>query len=313
MSTMKKSLFLRHRIVRSLAATVRAVLLVCLAFVVVYPLIYLVSMSARLGVELIDPSVIWLPKHPTFETLQDATGFLKYPTTLLNSFVFSTLGTLLELAACSFTAYGFARFRFRGSRLLFGLLLFSIVVPVHTLLIPNFMQIRFFDFFGFGTLYGLVAGSPLLANLYNTPFAVFLPAAMGVGIRGGLFIYIFRQFFKGLPLDLEDAANIDGCGFRGTFLRVIIPSSQPPFLVVSILSFIWHWNDSTVLSMYWPKFTTLAVAVETISSRVTKGAEFFDIFVWQRAACLLLILPVLLLYLFVQRYFIQSVDRTGLK
>jgi multiple sugar transport system permease protein len=310
---MMKPLFLRHRAVRFLSGTARTILLVCLSFVVIYPLIYLGSMSARLGVELIDPSVIWLPKHPTFETLQDAYGFLKYPSTILNSFLFSTIGTLLEITACSFTAYGFARFRFRGSRILFGLLLFSIVVPVFTLLIPTFMQIRFFDFFGLGSLYGLFSGSPLLANLYNTPFAVFLPAAMGVGIRGGLFIYIFRQFFKGLPLDLEDAANIDGCGFRGTFLRVIVPSSQPPFLVVSILSFIWHWNDTTVLSMYWPKFTTLAVAVETISSRVTKGAEFFDIFVWQRAACLLLIFPVLLMYLFVQRYFIQSVDRTGLK
>lgn len=303
---------------QAMGATVsllRATVLFCLSFIVLYPILYMLSMALRYPIDLLDPSVIWIPNIITFDTIRVVAGLMDFWNTLLYSILFAGLSTFLSVCTCSLTGYGFARFDFRGARWMFALLLFSIVVPSYTIAIPMFQKLRFFDFFSLGILAQPFLGYTPSLNLYNTPLAVYLPALFGAGIRGSLYVYIFRQFFKGLPRDLEDAANIDGAGFLKTFLRIIVPTATPPYLVVSILSFIWYWNDTLWIPMYYPKFATLAVALETLTAHVPRGRnpEFFEIFVWQRTGCLLLIVPILLLYMFVQKYFIQSIDRTGLK
>lgn len=307
----------RSRSIRLAGATLRTVVLFCLSFIVLYPVLYLLSMAFRNPIDLLDPSVIWIPNVLTLATITKVGSAMAYGSTLGSSLLFAGVSSFLSLATCSLTGYGFARFRFRGSRVLFGLLLFSIVVPAQTIAIPLFQQLRFFDFFSLGRLLAPIMGYTPSLNLYNTPAAVYLPALFGAGIRSSLYIYIFRQFFKGLPQDLEDAANIDGAGFLKTFLRIIVPTATPPYLVVAILSFIWYWNDVLWIPLFYPKYLTLSVAVDTIANRIPvprgQTLEFFDLFVYQRTACLLLILPVLLLYMVVQRQFIQSVDRTGLK
>ena len=150
-------------------------------------------------------------------------------------------------------------------------------------------------------------------SIYGTPLALLLPAIMGVGIKGSLFVYIFRQFLKGLPQDLEDAASIDGCGFFKTFYKIIVPTALPPYLVAGILSFIWNWNDNIWIPMYYPKLITLMNALDNFSTHVPKGSDLNSIFVWQRAGAFLVIVPIVIMYMFVQKFFIESVDRTGLK
>jgi multiple sugar transport system permease protein len=187
-------------------------------------------------------------------------------------------------------------------------------VPMQTVAIPMFMQIKFFDFFGLGRLIGLIPGlKPIILPIYNTQWALLLPALLGNGIRGGLYIYIFRQFFRGMPLELEDAANIDGCGFMTTFTKIIIPLSRPPILVVFILSIIWYWNDIFITSLFFSKSQTLAMLVDGLAARFALEYDLYQVQVFQQAGSLLMISPVLLMYLFLQRYFMRSIDQTGLK
>jgi multiple sugar transport system permease protein len=135
---------------------------------------------------------------------------------------------------------------------------------------------------------------------------------MGNGIKGSIFIYIFRQSFRGLPADLEEAAYIDGCGFLRTFAVIMAPSAAGAFLVTLILSLIWHWNDITYVPMFFPKLETLPIALESIDLSGIAW-DFNDMFVVQRAGALLMILPVLLIFLVLQKYFIRSIATTGIK
>lgn len=301
--------FKKHSL-KILISFLRYAILICVSFVIIYPLIYLIVMSIRPGKELLDPSVIWIAKNPTFDVLKTAWKAMNFPKALFGSIEFSVLGTFLEIIVCSITAYGFARFKFKFKNLIFASLLFSIIVPNQMALIPMFSQFRFFDFFGIGNLIGMITGTPLTVNIYDTRLAVILPSILGNGVRGAFFIYIFRQFFIGLPRDLEDAAYIDGSGYFKTFIKIMAPTAISPYLVTTILSLIWHWNDILWTSMFYPKLTTLPLALDRL---YVKNADFFDLFVYKRAGAFLMILPILLVYLFLQRFFIQSIDRTGLK
>ena len=140
---------------------------------------------------------------------------------------------------------------------------------------------------------------------------------MGAGIKSGLFIFIFRQFFRGLPKELEDAAAIDGCGFVGCFLRIVIPNAVTVFIMASLLSVMWYWNDTFTSSMFLTNMKTVTIALSGLSSQATlitggATADPFQIITMMQAGSLLCILPLLLLYLLLQRYFVQGVERSGI-
>lgn len=126
----------------------------------------------------------------------------------------STVSSILQIFVTCLAGYGFARFRFKGNAVLFVMVILTIIVPPQMLGMPNYLLMKNFDFFG---LYGLLSGSPSTLSLVNSPLSFFLPAALGQGLRAGVFILVFRQVFAGLPHELEEAAFIDGCGYCGTF------------------------------------------------------------------------------------------------
>lgn len=291
----------------------RFYLLIALSFVVIYPVLYMVSIAFRHPNDLLDPGVIWIPKTFVLSNITEVFKIINYPKSLMNTTYISIVSTILQMITCGIAGYGFARFKFKGKNIIFGLLLFSILIPTQTITIPLYPQITHFDFLGLGQVGRLFTGKPFTINLFNTPAAIFLPALLGNGIRSGMYIFIFRQFFVNLPKDLEDAAYIDGCGFIQTYLRVIIPCASSPFLVVFILSIIWYWNDVLTTVLFYFSAQTLAQSVDGLLSKLSLEYDYFTISQFQQAACLLLILPVLIMYLVLQRFFIQSIDRTGLK
>jgi len=293
---------------------VKVYLLLTLGFVVLYPLLYMISQAVRAWDDLYDPSVIWFPKNFSMDSFKTAFRVMDYPKTALNTALISLTATLLQLVSCSCAGYGFARFNFRFKRLFFALCLFSIVVPMQMIMIPSYMQMQSFNVLGIGFIIKLFTGS--YPDIYNTPLAIFIPALLANGIRGSMYIFIFRQFFRGLPRDLEDASNIDGAGFLQTFLRVIVPLSGPPFLVVFLLSTLWYWNDGITVSFFFDSAQTIgARLVNIIGANAISGGEFTitQILAFQQAGALLTIAPPLILFLFLQRRFVESIDKTGLK
>lgn len=293
----------------------RMVVLVGLAFVIMYPILYMISTSVRPQAEMSDPSVMWIPKTFTMSNFVDVWNFIHIPLVLKNTLVVNVVCSMIQVVTCSITGYGFARFKFPGRNLLFGVVLMQIVVPVQVIMIPLYMQFRYFDPLG---LVSLISGAPL--NLADNPMALYLQAVFNNGIRAGLFILLFRQFFRGLPKELEDAAHLDGCGPLGTFVRIMVPNAMSSYLTVFIFSIVWYWNDTYISGMFFTQNSTIAMeignAFQTISAALSSSGTpqgvAQDYIVWVEATCLFAVLPILIMYIFLQRYFIEGVERSGI-
>ena len=307
MYKIKKTALNRSRLLtgtyKTVWSIVRAVLLIGLSFIILYPLIYMVSIAFRPLDELFDPSVVWIPKHLTLKNIKFAMekmNMLKPVGTensLFNSVVVNLLSALLQVASTAFVGYGFARFEFKLRGFLFGVVIFTMVVPVNSIIIPLFLNYR-------------------NLHLLDSYFAFYIPAILGQGIRSGLFIFIFRQFFKGMPKEFEDAASVDGCGGLRTFLQIFVPNAGPAFLTSFLFSIVWYWNDYYYSSMFFPTKQTVSLALaglrNLLSTDATGGRDPYQLLISLQAGSFLVCIPLLLMYMFLQRYFVQSIERTGI-
>lgn len=292
----------------------RFLVLFGLGFVVLYPIMYMISCAFRPQAEMNDPSIMWIPRTLTLSNLQDVWNCVDYPKLVWETFYVNIICSVLQVITCSITGYGFARFKFKGKGILFGIVILQIIVPTQIILIPQFMQFRYFDIFG---IFTAITGAPL--TLTDSPIALYLQAFFCNGIRAGLFILLFRQFFRGLPKELEDAAYLDGCGPLATFVRIMIPNARTSYLTVFIFSLVWYWNDSYITGMFYNKSTTVALEVKnmanTISAWLNGGVPTgiaSDYMVWIEAGCLLSILPIVIIYCFLQKQFVEGIERSGI-
>ena len=300
-----------------IVAVSRFIFLVAFSYILLYPILYMMSNAFRTTIDYIDPAVVWLPKTVTVQSFKDAFSAMKYMDSLKNTLIYEMISALIEVFTCSVFAYGLARFRVRFKPLLMGLLVMTILIPDVMLLMPRVMNFKQLDFLGILGLFNSLSGVDLRPDIFNTPLTFYLPSLLGVGLKGGMFIFIYMQFFSGLPAELEEAAWIDGAGPVRTFLQIVIPSSGVVFLTVFIFSMIWHWNDYYLALMYIQDHSTLAIMVHDIKQQVfltfgeVNGINSL-LFGVPPAACLLFIAPPLIVYLFLQKYFIQSIDRVGI-
>lgn len=296
-------------------AIARTVLMCGLSFVILYPLLYMLSMVFRPLDQMADPSVIWIPKSLTLDNIKRAVYYMDFDTTLPYTAFITLGGTLLQMASAALAGYGMSRTKFKGQGILFGLLLLSIIVPPQNIIIPLYRQYRNFDFFGLGWLAApFNGGTPFTVSLIDKPAAMLLPALFASGIRSGLVIYIYMQFFKGLPSELEDAAYVDGCGSFRTFLYIILPNMAPVLLTIFTFSIVWYWTDYFYASMLTPRIS-LSTVLSSVGTQIRYDMQTtnpYESMVVTQAGCLLFILPLLIVYLFLQRYFVQSIERTGI-
>lgn len=291
----------------------RFLILFGLGFVILYPMLYMLSTSFRPQSEMSDPSVMWIPKQFIIDNFVDVWLAMDFPKVLLQTILINVVCSMLQVVTCAITGYGFARFKFKFKGLLFGIVILQIIVPVQVVLIPLYTQFRFFDIFG---IIQLITGSSL--NLVSTPAALYLQAFFCNGIRAGVFILLYRQFFRGLPKELEDAAYLDGCGPVMTFIRVMVPNAKTSFLTVFIFSIVWYWNDTYVTGMFFDKPYTIAMEVENMATTIIfyktgeNSGVASDWLVWIEASCVLSLLPILIMYIILQKQFVEGVERSGL-
>ncbi len=298
-------------------ALFRVFFLITVGYIIIYPLIKMISYSFIASSDLYDPSIVWVPKHLVFDNFSAALEAMDYFKALWNTVYKCVFSALLEVASCSLVAYGLARFKFKENGFLFAIVLLTTIVPAQVYIIPSFMNLRFFELGGVipwlnENILGHI-GVEIPHNLINSPFAFYLPALFGVGIRSGLFIFIYRQFFLGLPKELEEASWIDGAGPLKTFMRVVIPSSGVVFLTVTIFAIIWYWNDYFQSVMFFKEDYPLAVALDTMQGILGgMGYQYERATGPIMAGCLLFIGPMLLMYAVLQKQFIASIDRVGI-
>ncbi len=295
----------------------RFIILFGLAFVILKPMLFMISCSLRPQYEMNDPSIMWIPKTLIFSNFSETWQATHMGSVLWNTISVNVICSLLQVVTCAITGYGFARFKFKGRGLLFVIVILQIIVPTQVILIPQFMQFRYFDVFGIISMFK--GGAEPGLNLTDSPMALYLQAFFVNGIRAGLFILLFRQFFRGLPKELEDAAHLDGCGPFATFIRIMVPNAKTSFLTVFIFSLVWYWNDSYVSNMFFADADTIALQIgnlyTTISSWLNGGTPTgvaADFMVWIEAGCLISLLPILIIYCFLQRQFIEGIERSGI-
>lgn len=299
----------------------RFFLLIGICYLFLFPILYMLSLAVRHPMTVDDPSIVWLPKAVSLESIKAAAKYLKYKDSFLITFLITAVSTLASVISCSMVGYGLSRFKFKTRNFLFVIVILMIVVPPQLLMIPQFLNYRYFTIAGVLTLLGPITGVANI-NLVEGNSAVLtfiLPAMFASGLRSGLFIFMFNQFFSGMHKELEEAAKIDGCSAFGTYYKIAIPLSKPAIITVILYSIVWHWNEYYTSSIYFlGEIKPLSVMLKNLTNNlvndnielVLQSRELLRTYL--AAGALLTILPLLIFYVFAQRYFVESIENTGL-
>jgi len=274
------------------AATHAALLLLAIVFLA--PLLWMVSTAVKpLDQTMVSPPV-WIPDRPQWENFWKALSYnaedLGYVPFLVygrNTLYVTVLAVIGSVVSNTLVAYSFARLRWRGRDLLFGVTLATMMVPGPVLMVPTYVVFREFGWIG-------------------TFRPLWVPAFFG----GAFNIFLLRQFLKTIPMELSEAARIDGASEWQTFLRVIVPLARPALTVVALFTFMWAWNDfmGPLLYLTDQHTFTLSMGLQFFQSQHT-GTPWNLLM----AASLIVVLPVILVFLFAQRVFIQGIATTGIK
>ncbi len=296
----------------------RMVLLVSIGFVIIYPLIYMIvtSLVSRNG--FFNSTRVWIPEaiSPVFN-YKTAMQLMDYGKSLWSTVRYEMISALIEVCACCVTAYGFARFKFKFKGLLIGVLFLTILVPDMMVLIPRMANYSNMDVLGILGLFDKLTGIDLRPNILGTEAAFYLPSLFSMGLRSGIMIFIYMQFFASFPKELEEAAWIDGAGPIKTFLKIAVPSSGVAITTVLVFSLIWHWNDYLLCSMYLNNEYPLAMQLNLLPTNLTTMGYYLnpetpETLAFQMAGCVLFVTPMLIIYMILQRRFIESIDRVGI-
>lgn len=269
--------------------TIIYVIVTFLAAVILVPFFWMVSTALQADGDIFAWPPQWIPDPPQWHNLVEAWTAMPFNRYLFNTIFIVVLGIVAELISATIVAYGFARFRFPGSGLIFLVLLATMMLPFHVTLIPTFLIWQKF---------GLVGQfDPLVLRAWTA--------------WGPFYIFLLRQFFMTLPRELDDAAEMDGSNFFQTFVYIMLPQVKPALLAVAIFAFRGYWNDFLGPLIYLSdmKMYTLNVGMYFFMGGVNEAPQWN----YLMAMSTLVALPVILLFFMAQRYFIEGITFTGMK
>ena len=339
-------------------AIFRFVLLVGISYIILFPYISKIAGSFMSRDDFTNVMVKLIAMNPTLDTYKAIITDNKYFEALFNTTILSVLCGISQTLICSIVGYGFAKFKFRFKKILFVLVIFTMIVPHETIQLSMFMKFRSFDIWGIvniignffgniGTIFshpdGMAAGYAALeqgfidaelnynflsvifshptkfysmGNLLNSywPFAIL--SLTGLAFKNGLFIYIMRQYFNGVPDELEEAAYVDGAGVIKTFIRIIIPMAVPMMVTVFMFSFSWQWSDTFYTGLFFTSTKSAILLPNIVKIPVSLDTNYVAQATYEAAirnTCgILILLPLVIIYMFAQRTLIEGVERSGI-
>lgn len=275
----------------------RYVFLSLVGFVVLYPFIYMVSNSIKSDADLINIAKIWMPSFWTLDRYKEVWEIAQFGPALVKTITIQIVSAAIEVIMCSFAGYGLARYDFKLKKLESVLLILLLLVPIQMYSLSLSVTYR-------------------NLGIFDTALVYYLPSLFGVGVRGGMIIFIYRQFYEGLPKELEEAAFVDGAGPLKTYFSIALPSSGVVILTVSVLSFIWHWNENYLADLcFMSEGRPLASVMSALPTYLRMLGTFLgrpEYPTYVCAACVMYILIPLVLYMIFQRKFVRSIDRVGI-
>ncbi len=274
--------------------------LILFGFVYIYPMLYMLGYSFMSPSDVANPMVNYLPTSLFFNNYKEAAQVLDFWSSLWQTVYVAALPSLFQTAACCLAAYGLARFKLRGKKVLFGLILITFIIPTQLTMLPQLL---------------------IYANLKLTDsiLSYIIPAMFGQGIKSAVFILIFYQFFKGIPDSVVEAAKIDGAGAFQVFAKIGLPAAVPAILLSFLLSVVWYYNETVLASIYFGgTVTTLPLELakfqatyEALFGTATTTGKSVNEAIYM-AGTLLSILPLLVFYFFTQKHFTEGIDKAGI-
>jgi len=297
---------------------IRLLMLFGLCFLILQPIFNKISVSLMAEEDLYNPMIVNVPEHFTGENYELTATFMEYGVGLRNTFLISLTIAILQVAVCTVVAYGFARFDFPLKKLWFACVILVIVIPPQTIATPLHLHFRFFDVLG---LSQLIRGTTI--NLRGSVLPYYLMSAGCMGLKNGLYIFMLRQFFRNQPKELEEAAYVDGCGMLKTFFNIMLPDAKPMLTSCFLFAFVWQWTDSFYSRMFLGNTRLLSIQLGRIAAQLdayiktqlgySAGASPGYINCVVSTGTLMVIVPLLVLYLFAQKGFVESLSSTGIK
>ncbi len=300
----------------------RFLLLLGISYIILYPFFSKIMASFMGEKDFVDVTVKLIPKYPTLDTYKAIIVDLEYFKALLNTFLLSLITALIQTFVCSFIGYGFAKFKFRGSKILFMLVIFTMIVPHSTIQLALFVKFKYFDIYGIMNLLGGgvsesfdILGGKTSLDLVGTLWPLIMLSLGGLAFKNGLYIFLMRQFFRGVPDELEESAYIDGSGVFRTFVKIVLPLSVPMMITIFLFSFSWQWTDKFYTDLLYSnnKIYLLPHLIgKTIPSLKVEHAQELADAAAQNTIGLMIIAPLIIVYLFCQRYLVEGIERSGI-
>lgn len=304
---------LKQKLMKCCANLVLAILLLGLCFLILQPLFNKISISFMAEEDLYDSTIVTLPRHFTLDNYKVALELLDYGKSFMNTFALAVGVSVLQVVSALLVGYGFARYQFPLKRFWFGMVILTIVVPQQTYITALMLNFRYFDLFG---IIEALGGSG--ANLVGTPAPILMLAATCTGLKCGLYIYLFRQYFRNIPKDIEEAACLDGCGTIRTLFHVMLPDAMPLATSCFLFSFVWQWTDNYFSSVLMKSANLLPVRLNALASSLISymnparpSATYSN--AMNATGTLLILIPVILVYLIAQKRFVESLSASGVK
>ena len=308
---------LRSKITKAAISIVRALLLFGLCFMILQPLIMRLTTAFMTDSDLYNSTVILVPREFTLKNIKDVANMTDLPNSLFNTIWTAALVSVLQVAACTLVGYGFARYDFPMKKIWFACVIVTIVVPPQTIATALHMNFTHFDIFG---IIKALTGRDVNLKGSIVPYALMSITCMG--LKNGLYIYMLRQYFRGIPKSLEEAAYVDGCGTMHTFVQIMLPDAMPTILSCFLFSFVWQWTDvfytRNFLSGYSIYSNKLSVIISQMNhyfstndkpviTPIGKQMQLVSV------GILICVVPLVILYIFTQRTFVESIAMSGTK
>jgi multiple sugar transport system permease protein len=344
-----KAKFLTFTFVKKVVwALIRYILLVGIAYIVLFPFFSKISASVMSYVDFTDSMVRLIPKNFSIDIYKAIFVEQEYMRAFGNTFMLSFITAIIQTFVCSFIAYGFAKFKFKGNKFLFAMVILTMIIPHRTLassiklMFANFDVLGIFKFFSGGgiSIFGFEFNNDALASinflnkldpkifktsgvdLLNSYWPFMILSFCGLAFKNGLYIFLLRQFFMGVPDELEESAYIDGSGVFRTFFTIILPISVPMMITVFLFAFSWQWTDIFYASssMFFPDSANAPYMLTSdigfkVPASLT-GLVPNNSIKWETAVKstggLMIIAPLVIIYLFGQKYLVQGIERSGL-
>lgn len=276
-------------------------LLIGIGFVYLYPILYMVLTSLMPTSDLINPTIQWIPTYLDLSNFGQVFRVLQYPSSFMTTVLLAGVSAVFQTLCCALMGYGLARYPVPLKKLWLVILLIVFIIPTDVTMVPRYVLFNNY-------------------HLIGSVLAIYLPALLGQGLKSSLFVLIFMQAFAAYPHSYDEAAQLDGAGRLRVFFTIALPLAIPVLVLSLLFSFVWYWNETVQTGLYvGSTIHTLPLQLQSFDSMFgsmypsTAGSELNRLNERvEMAATILVVAPLVLLYLFLQKQFVRGIEAAGI-